>query len=206
MVNKTIILVFCIIILSELCYSMPVHEYKLSLDTKNEFKLDKINIEVKDFFDNEYISAGDYLWEISDNENVLNYSFFGVEAIIYYDIVNPTTGLIDDGGEKKIRFDEGELFIPYYPNANKINIFKFNQSTEIKELVLEIDVSRFAKNLTNIKEKINETREKIVPLIELDKAGDKREDVSFYMPLLIILILVVFLVFITKYKIFKKKR
>jgi hypothetical protein len=185
---------------------MPIYEYKLNLDTKTEIKLNRINIEIKDSSDFWYDSGGNYLWEILENEKILNYSYFDIEGFIYYDIVNPSTGLIDDGGKKEIKLNEKGLFIPYYPNANKISIFKFNQSTEFKELVLEIDVSRFAKNLTTPKEKIEEKEEGINISTKSEGIEETAIENSFYIPFLIIIVLVALLVFLLRDKIFNRKR
>jgi len=204
-IKKILILFLCMIIFSKLCYSIPVHEYRLNLDTKAEIQLDKIEIEVKDFSDYWFDGSGNYLWEISENENTLNYSYFDIEGYIYYDAINPETGLIEDGGKKEIILEEKELFIPYYSNADKISIFSFNQSTEDKELVLEVDISRFAKNLTSPKEKIEEEQEEIFPPKDFERIESKTKGNFFYV-LLIIITLVTIVIFLMKDKLFKKKK
>jgi len=59
---------------------------------------------------------------------------------------------------------EVQIYIPYHPNADKIDIFKINETTLEKIKILEIDLSRFAKKQPeqNIPSEI-ETKLKITP-------------------------------------------
>lgn len=154
---KKITILALVIILSTVAQALPLKEYKVSLDTKSEIKLDDIDVLVKDFPDYRLHFNGDHMWEIMENDKILNYSYFSVIEVIYYDIVNPETGKIDDGGMETKRLEKIELYVPYYPSADKIVISSVNES--IKTKVLEIDISRFVRNIKITREEKKEAEE-----------------------------------------------
>ncbi len=174
-------------------YAIPLKEYNIVLDTKSDIKLDSLNVDVKDYSDYRFNFNGDYIFEIMDGDDVIDHSYFNIIDTIYYDSINPETGLIEDGGIEEIKLDSVRLFIPYYKSADKIIISNVNHTDNIKKSVLEIDISRFSQK-DNIIEEANDDEpfiEENEILIVEEPLESENNNLFLYIILVIILILVI---------------
>ncbi|MBU1019935.1 MAG: hypothetical protein KJ847_01865 [Firmicutes bacterium] len=186
------ILIICLIVLSTSALA-AVTEYKVTLDTVDEIVLTDIQIEIKDFPDFRTDYSGEYVWRIYSGDNFLNFSYFDIEGVILYDSVNPETGEIDGGGELPVKLDEVELYIPYYANADRIAIFKINESTTEKTEVLGIDISDFAKEkivVEGSEEDSEETPEQTQPGTTEEETTEKNDRTETYTIIVFIILLV----------------
>ena len=186
-------LILALALLSNSILAEPLKEYKLVLDIKPEVKVSQINIEVKETPDYREISNADYLWEIKSGENTLNSSFFYGKLNVFYDNANNATGIIESGGMFETEFEKVELYIPYYENADRIIVYQYNQTTNEKTPVLDIDVSMYARNITPKEEVIAEgiTGEKTA---KEEIPAEKKPDVIIYLVAGIIIFVVAIII------------
>ncbi|MBT4935219.1 hypothetical protein HOL21_04565 [Candidatus Woesearchaeota archaeon] len=95
---------------------------------------------------------GTYITEVVSFDNqILNVTFFDIPTFILIDYTNPETGEVDGGGMIELNESEVVLYVPYYENAQEINIYDWDLNKK-----LTINVGSYAKEIVDIKE-IKET-------------------------------------------------
>lgn len=198
---KSTIIPAILLFLLAVSVSAEVHQYyKIDLKYNNGvLSYNKISVEV--LSTKLQIPEGMYVAEVVSFDNeILNLTFFDVPLTVFYDTVDPNTGMINGGGMIELNETEITLYIPYYANAKEINLYDQNL---IKKLV--IDTSNFAKEtaveeLTETKEEIK--KEEIIgkekTLIETSPLFKIIKGVFIGAAIIIALILIIIL--------FKKKR
>lgn len=199
--KKILFLILSILILSTIVNAKVDHFYeiKLNYDYGNisyDYILVKpISAENK----LENIPGGFVAEVLSYDIKVLNLTFFDIPLEIIYDQVDRETGEIISGGLISLNKSETTIKVPYYDNAEEINIYDKDINKR-----LTIDLSSYAKNVTVkpeiriIEEELEE--EKSIPL----KKELEKKPINYTLFLIIGLILVVILLFIIVF--FKKKR
>ncbi|MBI2135486.1 hypothetical protein HYU06_00250 [Candidatus Woesearchaeota archaeon] len=96
------------------------YEVKLLYD-KGNITLGSINIKELNKTRN---LPGGYVAEIVDSkDNVLNVTFFDIPLKILYDTIDNVTGKLSGGGEIILEQQNFTLMLPYFENANALNIY-----------------------------------------------------------------------------------
>jgi len=93
--------------------------------------------------------GGDYTVELlSFSDEELDLVFFDFPLIIFYDNVNDETKDVNGGGAVILNQTELDVYVKYFDNAKKINIYDsdFNK-------VLTIDVSKYSSKSQSFEEK-----------------------------------------------------
>lgn len=197
---KKILLLVIIIIITSAIFVNANKYYDIQISNMNNtFILSIVNIKISEFELFEKWEIGEYAVDIISFENViLNYTYFESYELWVVEEIYEKYGIITDGEMEIIRKQEINLILPYYPKAKKIVISKMNQTTNEKTKVLEIDVSRFAKNLTitqGIEEGLDEPQEPEITE-EIKPPKDHEEEKSRnYILILVTILLVLLIVF-----------
>ena len=200
---KRIILVISFMVIISLFVNAEInHFYEIEL-AYSFGKVSYTSIEVIPTSSENYPEniPGGYVAEIVDNEREVLYTdFFDIPLIGLYDNIDEETGEINSGGVIRLNETEISLFLPYFENADKINIYD-----EDVELIFSIDVAPYSKVVTPEKEP---KMYKEVPEIETAQEEIKKKVPVNYRLLIIsvislILIIILFLVF--KKKMYHRK-
>jgi hypothetical protein len=137
---------------------------------------------------------------ISFNDVALNYTYFDLDLIRAYDFLDEKTGKIIGGQIVYLNESDINLVLPYYDNAQKILIYLINVSNDEKYEIMEIDVSKFAKNRTaieNVEGKIVEPpRTEPTSEIKPPKVLGEEETVNYVLILILLLIVLIIFVYI----------
>ena len=199
--HRGLLLIPIILLVCAPTISAVTPEFKVLLDTQSEVKLQSITVEIKDFPDHRQYNQGDHLWELRDADTIYSSSYFYVNMPVFYDIADPKTGQIVDGGMKIVNLDEVEFFIPYHPNADRIIIYEVNQSSNDAWEILEIDVGRFAKNITT--EKVVEEQKPYLDSQEqaFQASSESRKQLVYIMAIAVLMILTI----IVAFELFRKR-
>ena len=173
--------------------------YKLNLDyDKGNISISSVEIELtREKIENIF---GFYVAEVLDyHDEILNLTFFDVPNNILYDIVNPETGKIEDGGEMELEQVSFEIFVPYYENAKEIIIYNENLTELIKK-----DVSEYSRQRPEeeVLEEDTERRKEVEE--EISKKGGLIEKVTNYWWILFVILFI--LIVILFYSLSKKKK
>lgn len=86
-------------------------------------------------------APGTYLAEVvSNNNEILNITYFSLGLTLITDEINPETGIIESGGTIELEQKEISIYVPYFENAHEINIYAPGL-----EQKASIDVGGFSK-------------------------------------------------------------
>src|SRR3989338_634806 len=108
--------------------------------------------------------GANYIAELIGPDNkTLTWKLFGISTELLYDIVNPETGEIIGGGIRQLNESEATLYLPYYENAQRINIYNLNLTKK-----LTIPVAELSKE-TAVPEALEDVRE-FLPEAEREEA------------------------------------
>ncbi len=75
---------------------------------------------------------------IGPDGRALNWTLFGIPTELLYDITDPETGEIIGGGLRQLNESEATLYLPYYENAQRINIYNLNLTKKLTIPVAEL--------------------------------------------------------------------
>jgi len=75
---------------------------------------------------------------IGPDGKAIKVSIFGISTELLYDIVDPETGEIIGGGLRQLNESEATLYLPYYENAQRINIYDLNLTKKLTIPVAEL--------------------------------------------------------------------
>ena len=83
--------------------------------------------------------GANYIAELIGPDNkTLTWTLFGISTELLYDIVDPETGEIIGGGIRQLNESEATLYLPYYENAQRINIYNLNLTKKLTIPVAEL--------------------------------------------------------------------
>jgi len=188
-VNKYLLIVFCITIISAFVNAKVSNHYELRLKYHNG-NVSFNSLSVKPTVNGIENIPGGYIAEMISNKNeILNITYFDFSSEI---ISEPDDSESAVGGFITINNSEEILELPYYDNAKEINIYNKNI---IK--ILTIDVGQFSKEV-NIKTEKAEDKE-ITEFISQEKMKkeepkpQKKYFVYLYSVIVIFLFLIVLL-------------
>lgn len=105
--------------------------------------------------------GANYIAEIIGSDNrAVNITFFGIPTELLYDIADPETGEIIGGGLRILNESEATLYLPYYDNAQRINIYNLSL---VKKLTIPVaELSKEAALPKIVEEGLPEVREEEV--------------------------------------------
>ena len=134
------ILIIFVFVLSSV-QAMPFTYYKINLDyDKGDVNIESVGVEI--LYEEMKNFPGVYSANLLDYSNkALESVIFDVPIKMYYDNINPETGIIDDGGIKYLDKASFEIYIPYHSNAKYLVIF----DEEVNEIIRK-DISEFSKD------------------------------------------------------------
>lgn len=139
---KTILILGIVLLLSFSALADINHYYKIDL-LYNQGNLSYRNLAVQPSPQPLQNPEGFYVAEVVSYDNkILNLTFFAIPLTIFYDVADPETGALVDGGIIEPQQAQTNLYVPYYADAKEINIYD-------QELIrrLTIDISSYAKEL-----------------------------------------------------------
>jgi hypothetical protein len=129
--NKMLIIFLIIISLTTFVSAEVQHYYEIDLMYDHEEIYYK-NIKVIPSNEDLTIPEGKYIAELVSLDNqILNITFFAFPLTILWDGVNEETGEIDRGGMIELNQTEIILFIPYFENAQEINIYDWDLNKKL---------------------------------------------------------------------------
>ncbi len=137
-----ILLVFFILVSAAASVSAVDHYYVIGL-LYDQGNLSLKTIDVEPSYKELKATEGRYVAEVVSYENkILNLTFFAVPTLVFYDQIDPNTGMVIDGGITELNQSEVQLYVPYYLDAKEINIYD-------QELVkrLSIDLSAYSREI-----------------------------------------------------------
>ena len=133
----TLCILVSFFLLANIAMAAEYYEVKLLYD-KGNITLDSINI--KEFNKTRNLPGG-YVAEIVDSKNnVLNVTFFDIPLKILYDTIDNKTGKLSGGGEITLDKQEVALLLPYFEDANALNIYDKTISK-----ILSVDLQKYSK-------------------------------------------------------------
>ena len=138
---KTTIIFGMVLILSFTALADINHYYKIDL-LYNQGNLSYNHLAVQPSPQPLQNPEGRYIAEVVSYDNkILNLTFFAIPLTIFYDVADPETGELVDGGVVTLTQSQTNLYIPYYSDAKEINIYD-------QELIqkLHLDVSSYSKS------------------------------------------------------------
>jgi hypothetical protein len=142
---------------------------------------------------------GTYIAEVVSTENkILNTTFFAIPLTIIYDNANPETGEIVSGGVIELNESEITLYIPYYDNAQEINIYDWDLNKK-----LSINVSSYVKEAAEVVEEEFIPKEvEGVPEVVPETATEK--GLSYVLVAIALVIFLIFAIIVIKRKLEKR--
>lgn len=108
--------------------------------------------------------GANYIAEIIGSDNrAVNITFFGIPTELLYDIADPETGEIIGGGLRILNESEATLYLPYYDDAQRINIYNLSL---VKKLTIPVaELSREVAVPEAVEEVVLGVREEEVPAV-----------------------------------------
>ena len=146
---KTTIILGMVLLLSVTTLADINHYYKIDL-VYNQGNLSYKSLTVQPSPQPLQTPEGRYIAEVVSYDNkILNLTFFAIPLTIFYDVADPETGELVDGGVITLEQAQTNLYIPYYDNAKEINIYVQELSRR-----LTIDTSSYVKDAASVAEEI----------------------------------------------------
>jgi len=152
---KTTIIFGMVLILSFTALADINHYYKIDL-LYNQGNLSYNHLAVQPSPQPLQNPEGRYIAEVVSYDNkILNLTFFAIPLTIFYDVADPETGELVDGGVVTLTQSQTNLYIPYYSDAKEINIYD-------QELIqkLHLDVSSYSKSPESVPSNFEERVQK----------------------------------------------
>ena len=140
MKDKVLLLIMYVILLSSFVSALE-HYYEIELDyDQGKITNNRIQIKPVDKMVPRNVPGG-YIAEVmSNNDKLLNLTFFSIPLTIMYDNVDKETGEIVSGGMLELDQVTHAIYIPYFENAKQLNIYDKDV-----EIVLTIDLQQYSK-------------------------------------------------------------
>ncbi len=140
MKDKVLLLIMYVILLSSFVSALE-HYYEIELDyDQGKITNNRIQIKPVDNMVPRNVPGG-YIAEVmSNNDKLLNLTFFSIPLTIMYDNVDKETGEIVSGGMLELDQVTHAIYIPYFENAKQLNIYDKDV-----EIVLTIDLQQYSK-------------------------------------------------------------
>ena len=123
------------------------HYYKIGLEYNNG-EVTYNSLSVIPATEEMQPTSGTFIAElISVDNKILNLTFFEIPLIIFYDSIDPQTGEINGGGMKELNQSETTLYVPYYENAQEINIYNWSLTKLLTIPVNDLSKGKAAKEV-----------------------------------------------------------
>jgi|SRR3989344_4014316 len=154
MMKKTIIFPLILFLLAFSISAELTHYYKIELNYDNE-EISYTSISVQPSEKKLETNGFTHIAEIlSAEDKAINITLFGFPLTRISHSINPETGLIESEQTTYFNQSKTTLYLPYYPNAQQINIYDLNLNKK-----LTIQVSSFALEDAESNIRINEPEE-----------------------------------------------
>ena len=191
--KKIILLILMAVILCNAVNANLNHFYEIKLKY-NYGNITLKSIQVKPVINEKDIEniEGGYIAEVkSFDDKLLNLTFFNIPLTILYDSTDNETGEINGGGIIELNQTETTIKVPYFENANEINIYDINISKKLR-----IDVSEYSKNSAKQQAAAEPEQKKNIPIKEEITSAESRNNYLLYSLIALMAIIMLAMVYL----------